>query len=104
MTYQPGKVRAVAYKDGKRRASGRVVTAGAPAALRLKADRSAIAGDGVDLSFLTATVVDSEGNVVPQADHEITFAVSGPGGGEVVATDNVTPGFHIICVQNLDGL
>ncbi|KAL2167927.1 hypothetical protein VTG60DRAFT_617 [Thermothelomyces hinnuleus] len=91
VTYQPGEVSVVTYKNGKQWASDRVVTAGAPAALRLRADRSAIAGDGLDLSFLTATVVDSKGNVVPQADNEITFTVSGRGVGEIVATDNGDP-------------
>ncbi|AEO63777.1 glycoside hydrolase family 2 protein [Thermothielavioides terrestris NRRL 8126] len=90
VTYHAGEVRVVAYKNGKPWASDRVVTAGAPAALRLSADRSAISGDGLDLSFLTATVVDGKGNVVPAADNEITFSVSG-GGGELVATDNGDP-------------
>jgi beta-galactosidase len=87
--YQPGEVRVVTYKGGKQWASDKVVTAGHAAALRLSADRSAITGDGLDLSFLTATVVDSKGNVVPQADNEVTFTVSG--GGELVATDNGDP-------------
>lgn len=52
-------------------------TAGAPAALRLSPDRSEIAADGTDLSYVTVEVVDADGNLCPLAEDEITFGVSG---------------------------
>ena len=52
----------------------------------LKPDRAAIAGDGHDLSFVTLTVADKDGLMVPRSKNPITFAISGP--GEIVATDN----------------
>ncbi|RDW76791.1 Beta-galactosidase [Aspergillus mulundensis] len=86
VVYEPGEVYVVAYKDGTEWATHTVRTAGAPAALRLSADREAIAADGEDLLFVTVEVVDAEGIVVPQADNLIHFEVSGP--AEIVATDN----------------
>lgn len=86
VTYQPGEVHVVAYKNGRQWATDTVRTTGEPAALRLQADRSVISADGVDLSFISAEVVDSRGDVVAQATNSIQFSVSGA--GQLVATDN----------------
>lgn len=92
VVYQPGELRVVVYKDGKVWAEDVVVTTGEPAALRLSVDRSVIAADGEDLSFVTVEVVDSDGNVVPTADDEVQFSIaSSSGAGVVVATDNGFP-------------
>ncbi|KAK7429810.1 hypothetical protein QQZ08_003655 [Neonectria magnoliae] len=87
--YKPGELRVVTYKDGQKWAEDRVRTTGKPVELRLTADRRTIAGDGLDLSFITVQVVDKRGDVVPTADNSITFSVDGP--GEIVATDNGNP-------------
>lgn len=77
--YEPGVLEAVAYRAGKRAAADSLHTAGKPAAIRLCPDRSCIAADGMDLSFIRAEVVDSEGRVVFDAAHEITVSVCGDG-------------------------
>ncbi len=84
--YEPGELRVVACKAGRQWAEAVRRTAGAPAALRLAADRAAIRGDGRDLSFVTVEVVDAAGEVVPAAAPELAFAVAGA--GEFVAADN----------------
>jgi beta-galactosidase len=89
IVYQPGELQVVTYKDGKEWAKDTVFTAGEAVQLQIKPDRAAINADGLDLSFVTVEVVDSEGRLVPEADHVITFSVSGP--GEIVATDNGDP-------------
>ncbi|KAI0011019.1 glycoside hydrolase family 2 protein [Xylariaceae sp. FL0662B] len=89
ITYEPGELRVVTYKDGEEWAEETVRTAGAAAGLRLTADREAIRADGEDLSFITVEVVDDQGDVVPVADDSIAFSLSGP--GEIVATDNGNP-------------
>jgi beta-galactosidase len=89
VTYAPGELYVVAYKEGKQWATERVQTAGKATNLHLVADRYVIKNDGYDLSFITCTVFDSGGVVVPQANHNITFSISGP--GEIVATDNGNP-------------
>jgi beta-galactosidase len=57
--------------------------------LQLKPDRATITGDGHDLSFVTLTVQDKDGLMVPRSRNQITFEISGP--GEIVATDNGDP-------------
>ncbi|EPE03301.1 glycoside hydrolase family 2 protein [Ophiostoma piceae UAMH 11346] len=89
VTYSPGELHVVTYKDGKEWATDTVKTVGKPARLVLTADRTAIKGDGDDLSFISVAVVDAEGNTVPQASNAITFSAAGA--GEIVATDNGDP-------------
>ena len=77
--YQPGILRAVAYRNGAQVATDEVHTAGAPARVRLSADRSEIGADGKDLSFLTVRVEDKDGNLCPLADNLVHFKVEGAG-------------------------
>ena len=86
VVYEPGELKAVAYKGGKPWAEETVKTTGTPAALKLEVDRSSITGDGRDLAFVTARVVDAEGRTVPVAANSIRVTVEGA--GELVATDN----------------
>ena len=87
--YEPGELKVVAYKHGKEWATDTVKTTGAATQLLLKPDRNVIAGDGHDLSFVTLTVADKDGLMVPRTHNDITFEISGP--GEIVATDNGDP-------------
>jgi len=87
VTYSPGSIRAVAYKNGQQWATTETTTAGSASALTAKADRANISGDGKDLSFVTIQVVDSKGVLAPEATNQITVnVVSGP--GQIVTTDN----------------
>ncbi|OBT80162.1 hypothetical protein VF21_00615 [Pseudogymnoascus sp. 05NY08] len=88
--YEPGEVKVIVYKNGKRWSSDTVVTTGKAVALQLSADRNTITADGEDLTFITAEVIDSKGNVVPTANNAIQFDVSSL--GVIVATDNGFPG------------
>ncbi|PSN63683.1 glycoside hydrolase family 2 protein [Corynespora cassiicola Philippines] len=89
VTYQPGEVRVVAYKNGEEWATDSKRTVGDAAKLNITADRTSIAGDGADLSFVSIAVVDEKGDVVPEANNKVTFEVEGP--GEIVSTDNGDP-------------
>jgi beta-galactosidase len=89
VVYEPGEIRVVTYKNGTAWANDTVQTTGNATQLRLTADRSTIAGDGLDLSFLTLEVIDAKQQVVPIADNLVTFSVSGV--GDIVATDNGDP-------------
>jgi beta-galactosidase len=86
VVYQPGTLKAVVYKKGKRWAEDTVATTGKPAKLLVSADRAQVRADGKDLSFVTVTIADKDGRPVPRAHDRITFKLSGP--GEIVATDN----------------
>ena len=72
--YQPGTLRA--------EAGGQTVTlstAGEPARLRLTADKRTLKADGQDLAFVTVEVIDSKGNVCPEAAIPCQVSVSGQG-------------------------
>jgi beta-galactosidase len=86
VVYQPGTLKAVVYKKGKRWAEDTVATTGKPAKLLVSADRAKLHADGQDLSFVTVTVADKDGRQVPRSHDRVTFKLSGP--GEIVATDN----------------
>jgi beta-galactosidase len=86
VVYEPGELKVVAYKDGKEWATDIVRTAGQASKMTLKADHAAINADGHDLSFVTLTIQDSNGIMIPRSKNLIHFSVSGP--GEIVATDN----------------
>jgi beta-galactosidase len=61
-------------------------TAGKPSAVVLKVDRPRLTPAWDDVAYVTAEVVDEHGVVVPSADQQIAFAVTGP--GAVVAVDS----------------
>jgi beta-galactosidase len=86
VVYQPGELKVVTYKDHKIWAEDVVKTAGPAARLLLKPDRSTIRADGNDLSFVTITVADQNGLLVPRTKNQIKCSLSGP--GEIVAMDN----------------
>ncbi len=87
--YEPGELTVVTYQDGKKWATNSIRTTGAAASLVATPDRATIRADGNDLSFVTVSVVDKDGAVVPDADNKLSFTIEGP--GEVVATDNGDP-------------
>jgi len=89
VVYEPGELRVVAYINGKQWATDSVKTAGAASRLLLAPDRSTIANDGKDLSFITLKVADQNSQIVPRSMNLIQFDISGP--GEIVAVDNGDP-------------
>jgi len=89
VTYQPGELKVVAYKDGKQWATDTVKTAGVASKMLLAPDRATITGDGKDLSYVTLTVADKDSQLVPGSMNPIRFEITGP--GEIVATDNGDP-------------
>jgi len=87
--YQPGELKVIAYKGGKKWAQDIMKTAGQAAAVHLEPDRATINADGKDLCFITASITDKNGQLIPRAKDRIIFSVSGP--GQVIATDNGDP-------------
>ena len=87
--YEPGELKAVAYKNGNNWAEEEVKTTGKPIQLDASVDRNTINADGKDLAFITVRIADEDGLFVANANNEIEFSVEGP--GELVATDNGDP-------------
>jgi beta-galactosidase len=84
--FAPGVLKAVGHSGGKEILTQEIKTAGVPATIVLSADRSIIAADGKDLSFVTVSVLDAQGILVPSADNLIHFNVSGE--GTIAGVDN----------------
>lgn len=85
--FEKGRLTALAKNEqGHIIEEASVITSGDPAEIRLTADRNHIQADGRDLVFITADIVDSNGNIVPTADHMIEFSVSDK--GILVGVDN----------------
>ena len=79
VAYEPGELKAIAYRDGQELGTAVMRTAGAPARLRLTPDRTELVADGDDLSYLLVEAIDESGNVCPLAMNEVQFTVDGPG-------------------------
>ena len=84
VNYQPGTLRAEAGSD-----RCELQTAGAPARIRLTADRQQMKADGQSLLFVTIEVVDKEGRVVPEAQLPLDVKVNGS--GTLLAVGNANP-------------
>ncbi|MEU6478742.1 glycoside hydrolase family 2 TIM barrel-domain containing protein [Streptomyces sp. NPDC047017] len=83
--FRPGELKAVARRDGRVVATDVLRTAGAPHTVRLTADRDTLPADGRSLVFVTAEVVDAHGVTVPDAEHLLSFDVTG---GSLAGVDN----------------
>lgn len=91
ITYQAGEVKAVAFNEKGEIAETKIIkTAGNPYQIRLTADRSTIAADGKDLSFITAEVLDKEGNPCPTANPYLFFEVEGSGSLKALCNGDAT--------------
>lgn len=87
--YEPGELKAVAYKNGTVWKENIVKTTGKPVKLVAEADRTHISAFGNDLSFIHVKIVDENGLFVANANNTVTFSVEGP--AEIIATDNGDP-------------
>jgi beta-galactosidase len=106
VVYQPGELKVIAYKDGKQWAEDVVKTTGPAAKIKLAADRAKIKADGQDLSYVTVTIADQSGLMVPRSHNLVEFGITGP--GQIVAVDNgdatsLAP-FHAKQVKAFNGL
>ena len=81
VVFDPGEVKVVARKDGKVVGSQTIKTAGAPDHIRLSIDYK-----GKNTTFITAEVVDKDGNLCPWAEDQIVFIEEGT--GRIIGTDN----------------
>jgi beta-galactosidase len=89
--YVPGRLVAKGVRDGIPITSS-VETTGAPAAIRLTADRSVLAADNADLAVVNVAVVDAQGRMVPVADNKVSFTVTGP--ARLIGVGNGDPSSH----------
>jgi beta-galactosidase len=87
--YQPGVLEA-------REVGGRLIaqreTTGAPARIVLTPDRARLSADGEDIAVVRVQIVDGAGRVVPTADTQVRFSVTGR--GRILGVGNGDPSSH----------
>ena len=92
--YEPGEIKVVVYDaQGNKAGEQTIRTAGKPAELKLEAwtaNEAGLNADGDDLAFVTVSLTDAEGTLIPQADDQLTFEVTGAGSFEAVCNGDAT--------------
>ena len=81
--YEPGTLRAVEFDGEKEGASFTLQTAGKPAAIRIKIDKYS------KLHYITAELVDREGNIVHEYERRVTFSIKSD--ARMLAAGNANP-------------
>jgi beta-galactosidase len=87
--YEPGELRAIAYKDGKEIGQAVMRTSGKPAALRLTPDRKELLATGEDLCYVLVEAADAKGTLCPLAENSVRFSIEGP--AEIAGVGNGNP-------------
>ena len=86
VTYQDGKLEAIAYNGGKEVAHHQIETTGKAVKLSATAEDNTWKADGTDLMHIRIQAVDSKGRRVPMAQDELHFSVEGD--ASIVAVTN----------------
>lgn len=84
--FEPGILKAISRKDGKVVLEKEIHTAGTASKIALVGDKQTIKNDSYDLVYVTVSITDANGNLIPNANDLINFEVSG--GGKLVGVDN----------------
>jgi len=85
VVYEPGEVKVVVYDEQGQKAGEQTIrTAGQPTNLKLDvwtqhSDLSPLKSDGQDLAFITVSLVDADGTLIPDAADQLRFEVEGAG-------------------------
>jgi len=87
--YEAGELKAVSYKNKKQVLAKVIRTAGAAHHLEFSVENKTIDSRKNELAFISARVVDRDGNLVPEADHLVKVTINGA--GIVEGMDNGNP-------------
>ena len=87
--YQPGELKAIAYKDGKRVGEKVVQTSASARSLRLTPDRTVLKNSGDDLCYILVESYDKNNIFCPKADNFVHINVEGP--ATIAAVGNGNP-------------
>ncbi len=89
--YQPGKVVAVGYKNGKRILTEAIETTKPATKIVMKADRQTLTADGRDVSIVTIEIQDNKGSIVPDACPMLDINLTGE--GHILGVGNGDPSY-----------
>jgi beta-galactosidase len=90
VAYVPGILEARGYRNNELAATHRVETSGAAHAVRMQADFVQYQPGGV--AVIRVAIVDAAGQVVPVADHLVSFHLEGP--ARIIGVGNGNPSSH----------
>ena len=90
--FAAGTLKAVGINNGQVVASYELRTAGKAAKINLEVNRKTVTPVWDDVVYVTATVVDDKGVLVPSADEPINFKIAGP--GVIAAVDSGNNNSH----------
>jgi beta-galactosidase len=76
--YEPGELKAVAYKNGRKVGEKIMRTAGRAAQLKLSPEASSLQLNGEDLCFILVEAYDENGVLAPLADQKVNIQIQGP--------------------------
>jgi beta-galactosidase len=84
--YEAGVLKAIGIKNGTAVCEYVLKTAGPASRIELLPDVTVLRADGKDICHLEFQIVDDQGVRVPDAQHELTFELDGP--GEILGIEN----------------
>jgi beta-galactosidase len=90
--YQPGILQARGFVKNKAVITRQVETTDGPAKIALAAERSQLNADGQDAAIITVQVTDLKNRMVPDANNEVAFTLTGP--GRIIGVGNGDPSSH----------
>lgn len=79
MTYEPGELLAISYRDGKETGRHVLRTADSEVQMQVTCEETSLKADGADLSFITVKLTDANGTENLNAKKKITVSVEGAG-------------------------
>ena len=77
--YQPGSLKAIGYKNGKKILEKKIETTDEPSRIIIRADRNTIKADNKDVAVFTIEIRDRKGRFVPDANIELNVSLNGEG-------------------------
>ncbi|HQF48061.1 MAG TPA: beta-galactosidase GalA [Flavobacterium alvei] len=89
VSYSPGTLEAIGYKNGKKIITDVVKTTGAAAILNLESNKNSLEASKNDIALITVSAKDKSGLHVPIADNEVSFTISGP--AKIIGVGNGNP-------------
>lgn len=75
--YAAGILKVVGLNKGKRVTEDILKTAGEAYQIQLSSNKRSLKPDGMDLAYIEAKILDKDGNLLPFANHEVEFEISG---------------------------
>ena len=90
--YQPGRVKAIGYKNGRKLLTEKLETTGEATRIQLTADRPTLTADNRDVAVISVSLYDQKNRLVPDACNTIQIRLQGP--ARILGVGNGDPSWH----------